>query len=272
MDTIQIENLQIFARHGVFAEENALGQKFVISARLFTDTRKAGRTDDLCDSINYAEVCEEIEKSMTERTFKLIEAAAEYTAENILLKFPLVKSVELTVKKPHAPILKPLDYAAVTINRGWHTVYLGIGSNMGDKKAYLDMAVSELCANPKCRNVRASEYIVTEPVGEVEQDDFLNGAVELETLMTPQELLAFAGEIEQRAGRVRTVHWGPRTLDVDILLYDNEIISDETLKIPHVEMHRRYFVLAPLCSLNPYAVHPILHKTVLQLLEKVNSK
>lgn len=269
MDTIQIENLQIFARHGVFPEENALGQKFVISARLFTDTRNAGKSDDLHDSINYAEVCGEIEKSMTERTFRLIEAAAEYTAENILLKFPLVKSIELTVKKPHAPVLKPLDYAAVTINRGRHTAYLGIGSNMGDKKAYLDMAVSEIRANPLCANVRVSDYIVTEPVGGVEQDDFLNGAVELETLMTPRELLAFVNEIEQKAGRVRTVRWGPRTLDVDILLYDDEIISDETLKIPHTEMHRRYFVLAPLCSLNPYAVHPILKKTVSQLLEEL---
>lgn len=269
MDTIHIKNLQIFARHGVFPEENALGQKFVVTAHLHIDTRRAGTTDELCDSINYAEVCAVIERAMTERTFKLIEAAAEYTAETLLLEYPLIQSVELTLKKPHAPVLKPLDYAAVTIKRGWHRAYLGIGSNMGDKRAYLDMAVSELSGNRLCRGVRASEYIVTEPVGEVEQDDFLNGAVEVQTLMPPQELLRFANEIEQKAGRVRTVHWGPRTLDVDILLYDDAVISDENLKIPHTELHKRQFALEPLCSLNPYAVHPIFKKTVQQLLEEL---
>lgn len=269
MDTIQIKDLQIFARHGVFAEENTLGQKFVVSAVLYTENRRAGTTDNLEDSINYAEVCDVIEKSMTERTFKLIEAAAEYTAQNILLIFPLIKSIELTIKKPHAPILKPLDYAAVSANRGWHTAYLGIGSNMGDKKAYLDLAVERIKANHLCRDVRVSEYIVTAPVGGVEQDDFLNGAIEVHTLMTPHELLDTAHQIEQAANRVREVHWGPRTLDVDILLYDDMIIHDERLTVPHIEMHKRQFVLEPLCSLNPYIIHPVFGKSAYQLLWEI---
>lgn len=269
MDAIHIENLKVFANHGVFREENALGQKFVVTVRLRTDTRRSGRSDELCESINYAEVCETIEQSMTERTFKLIEAAAEYTAERLLLKYPLIKELELTVKKPHAPVKSFIDYAAVTIERGWHTAYIGIGSNMGDKRAYLDTAVNAFRENALCRGVRASEYIVTEPVGGVEQDDFLNGAIEVKTLMTAHELLDFANEIERGANRMRTVRWGPRTLDVDILLYDSEIISGERLTVPHKELHRRRFALEPLCELNPYAYHPCLGKTVSRLLEEL---
>lgn len=269
MDKIHIENLQIFARHGVFREENVLGQKFVVSAVLYTDTHTAGMTDELIDSIDYGEVCGIIERAMTENTFKLIERAAEYTAREILLNCPLAHGVELTVKKPSAPILKPLDYVAVTIKREWHTVYLGIGSNMGDKKAYLDMAVEAMNENPMCRNVTASEYIVTAPVGGVEQDDFLNGAIGADTLMTPHELLDFAHEIEQKAHRTREIHWGPRTLDIDILLYDDIIMHDETLTIPHTEMHKREFALKPLCRLNPYIIHPVLKKTVTELLSEI---
>lgn len=268
MDRIQIENLQIFAHHGVFHEENVLGQKFIVSARLYTDTHTAGMTDELTDSINYAEVCDIIERALTENTFKLIERAAEYTAREILLGCPLVRGVEITIKKPHAPVLKPLDFAAVTIKREWHRVYLGIGSNMGDKRAYLDSAVEAVRQNPLCRNVRVSEYIVTSPVGGVEQDDFLNGAIEADTLMTPHELLDFAHEVEQSAHRTREIHWGPRTLDIDILLYDDIIMHDEALTIPHIQMHKRAFALQPLSALNPYIIHPILGETVSQLAAK----
>lgn len=266
MDKIQIENLQIFAYHGVFNEENVLGQKFVVSAVLYTDTHTAGISDELTDSINYAEVCEIIERAMTEKTFNLIERAAEYTAREILLGCPLVHGIELTIKKPHAPILKPLDYAAVTINREWHRVYLGIGSNMGDKKAYLDTAVDAIKGNPLCRNVKVSDYIITAPVGGVEQDDFLNGAIQADTLMTPHQLLDFAHEIEQKAHRTREIHWGPRTLDIDILLYDDIIMHDEVLTIPHIEMHKRDFVLKPLYQLNPYIIHPVSGKSAAQLI------
>jgi dihydroneopterin aldolase/2-amino-4-hydroxy-6-hydroxymethyldihydropteridine diphosphokinase len=140
---------------------------------------------------------------------------------------------------------------------------------MGDKKMYLDTAVSALCANPLCRDVRVSEYIVTEPVGGVEQDDFLNAAVEVRTIMTPHELLNFSNKLEQQANRVREIHWGPRTLDIDLLLYDDEVICDTRLIVPHIEMHKRRFVLEPLCELNPYIVHPLLGKTAMQLLDEL---
>ena len=102
MDKIRIENLEIFAKHGVFPEENFLGQKFVLSAVLHTDTRKAGLTDELSYSVHYGEVSHLIKKVVEENTWKLLETVAEATAKAILLSYPMVSQVDLTIKKPWA--------------------------------------------------------------------------------------------------------------------------------------------------------------------------
>ncbi len=117
-----------------------------------------------------------------------------------------------------------------------------------------------------------SELLVTKPYGGVEQEDFLNGCLELETLLTPQELLEELHRIEQEAGRERKIHWGPRTLDLDILFYDKELIETEDLIIPHVDLENRYFVLKPLAEIAPNFRHPILKKTVTQMLEAVKEE
>ena len=100
-----------------------------------------------------------------------------------------MKQVDITVKKPWAPINLPLDTVSVEISRSWHTAYIALGSNMGDKKAYLDRAVALLDAADDCGVIRVSDYLVTEPYGGVEQDDFLNGALELKTLLPPMNCL-----------------------------------------------------------------------------------
>ena len=186
-------------------EENALGQKFVISIELECDVRKAGQTDDLNYSVNYAEVAAFVTKKATRNTFQLIEKLAEYLAQEILLQYDAVRAVTLEVKKPWAPVHLPLETVSVTVKRQWHVAYLSIGSNMGDKKAHLDMAVESLNKDPWTRVKKVSSYIVTEPVGGVEQDDFLNGAVMLETLRIPEELLELIGAdragAEKRADR-----------------------------------------------------------------------
>ena len=144
MDVIKIRDLEIYGHHGVMKEENVLGQKFLVSLALYTDTRAAGESDNLADSVNYAEVSYLVKEQMEKETYRLIEAAAEQLAKKILLKFPLVKKVEVEIKKPWAPILLPLDTVSVSITRGWETAYLSIGSNMGDRKAYLEAAIEEL--------------------------------------------------------------------------------------------------------------------------------
>lgn len=266
MDHITIDNLEIFANHGVYDEEVALGQKFVISAELYFDSYAAGITDDLEKTINYAQVCSYIAKFVKEHTFKLIETIAESVARGILTSYELVDKVSITVKKPWAPIGQPLDSVMVTINRGWNTVILSIGSNMGDTKEHLDYAVNALSNNSYIKEVKSSSYIVTKPYGDVEQDDFLNGAVKLKTVMTPQELLDYLHSIEKERGRERLVHWGPRTLDLDIVFYGDECIYNDNLVIPHPDMANRRFVLEPICEIAPYYIHPVKKKTVAELL------
>ena len=122
------------------------------------------------------------------------------------------------------------------------------------------------------RNVTTTYPTHYLPNGGVEQDDFLNGALALKTLLTPQELLERLHEIEQEAHRERLIHWGPRTLDLDILLYDDEVFETDTLIVPHVEMHLRDFVLIPLAQIAPWKRHPVLGLTVSQMLADLQAK
>lgn len=268
-DEIHIENLEVFANHGVLPEEARLGQKFLISMVLYLDTRPAGKADCLEQSVHYGEVSAFAAAFMKEHTYQLIEAAAEHLAQSLLLRYPRLEGLSLELKKPWAPVGLPLDTVSVKITRFWHRAYLGLGSNLGDKKAYLDQAVKALGEQPDCRVEKLSSYLVTKPYGGVEQDDFLNACLMLKTLLSPEELLVRLHEIEQAAHRERLVHWGPRTLDLDILLYDDEILETEDLVIPHPEMHLRDFVLKPLREIAPNKRHPILQKTVAQMEEEL---
>ncbi len=271
MDVIHIKRLEIFANHGVIPEENTLGQKFIISADLYKDLRRAGKTDDVNETVHYGQAAVLIKQISEKSVFKLIEKLAEEIADALLKKFP-VEKVKVTIEKPWAPVRLPLETVAVEIERQWHTAYLSIGSNMGDKEQYLKNAIEKLGETSDCQVTAVSKFIETEPYGGVEQDTFLNGCIEIRTLMTPDELLKRINAIEAEEGRVRTIHWGPRTLDIDILLYDNEIIYTDDLKIPHIDMHNRMFVLVPLSEIAPYAIHPVLGKSVMRMKEKLEER
>jgi dihydroneopterin aldolase/2-amino-4-hydroxy-6-hydroxymethyldihydropteridine diphosphokinase len=272
MDSIKIKRLEVFANHGAMPEENVLGQKFLISVEMFCNVRKAGQTDNLEQTINYAQVASFLKQETENHMFHLIETLAEYLAREILLKFSMVEQVTIEVEKPWAPIMMPLETVSVVVARGWHKSYLSIGSNMGDKKAHLDLAVKRLGEDLETVVEKVSSYQITSPVGGVEQEDFLNGAVCIRTLRTPCELLELIDQIEQEQKRERKIHWGPRTIDVDILLYDEEVIQRENLMIPHVEMQNRMFVLDPMCEIAPYARHPLEGANMLQLRETLQKK
>lgn len=272
MDCIRIKRLEVFAKHGAIPEENVLGQKFLISVGLYCDLREAGLTDDLERSVSYAAAAEFIKKRTEENTFRLIERLAEYLAQEILLQFPSIQKVEIEIEKPWAPVLLPLETVSVSLTRQWHTVYLSLGSNMGDKKMELDRAVRSLSEDEQTQVEVVSSYIETKPVGGVEQDDFLNAAARIRTLRTPQELLRLIGQIEAEQKRERIIRWGPRTIDIDILLYDDQTIYTEDLCIPHVEMENRMFVLEPMCQIAPYACHPGSGATMLQLKKQLQER
>lgn len=269
MDCIKIRQLEVFAYHGCNEDEKINGQKFYVDADLYTDVRTPGISDALDDTVNYSKACKYINRFMTENRFDLIEAVAEQVTRGLLKEFPKIKEIELTVNKPNAPIKLPFGNVAVTVRRKWNKAYLSIGSNMGDREAYLNQAVDSLYDDDNCRVNMVSKFLETEPYGPVQQDNFLNGCVEIETLYSPQELLKKVNCIEAEAGRTRDIHWGPRTLDIDIVLFNDEIIDLPDLKIPHIEMHKRLFVLEPLKHIAPYAIHPIFKKTVSQMLEEL---
>lgn len=272
LDEIRIRGLRIFAHHGVFQEETRLGQTFVVNATLYTSTREGGLRDSLEDTISYADVCLFLTDFLQKNTWKLLEAAVEHTCRALLQHFPLLRGVELELEKPSAPIPLPFDSVSVRVNRSWHRCFVALGSNMGQRQAYLDGAVEQLRKDPCIRLKKVSAYLVTAPYGGVEQEDFLNGAVELETLYAPQELLDVLHRIELDAKRERLVHWGPRTLDLDILFYEDLVQDDPTLILPHPDMQNRDFVLRPMAELAPNFLHPVFQKTMEQLLKELSGK
>lgn len=272
LDEIRIENLEVFAHHGVYPEETREGQNFYVNVVLYTDIEAAGEQDELTLSTNYGEVSLFIHEWMQKHTFKLLEAVAEHLSRELLLRFPYVVSLDLEIRKPHAPI--PLNFSSVSvkIHRGWHRAYIALGSNIGDTRAVIANAIEAMRQHPLMEVQRVSSLIVTAPYGGVEQDDFLNGVLCLDTLLSPEELLEELHKMEASAGRVRLVHWGPRTLDLDILFYDHLVYHSENLVIPHGDLCNREFVLEPMNEIDPYFIHPVCGKTIAQLLRELREK
>jgi len=149
-----------------------------------------------------------------------------------------------------------------------HLIYLGLGSNQGDRLANLAAARAGL--SPEIQVLKASPIYETEPWGYKPQPAFLNQALEAQTDLAPLDLLKLVKDLEVRLGRQRTFRNGPRVIDIDILLYDNWIMSLPGLKVPHPRMEERAFVLVPLADLAPDLIHPVYRQTIQELLKKVD--
>ena len=272
MDRIKIQELKVFSHHGVFDFEKAQGQNFFVNATLFLPLQKAGRTDALEETVNYAAVCDDIVNEMQGKNYDLIEAAAEAVCVCLLNKYPRLQQVDLEIRKPEAPLDADFSPVSVYISRKRHRTYIAFGANLGDPLAQISAAKEAINADASCKILRSSEIIKTTPYGGVEQDDFYNGVWETETYLEPEELLDFLHRVEQTQGRVRDVVWGPRTLDLDILLFDRLVYESERLFIPHRDMKNRDFVLEPLASLTPDFCHPVTGQTIKEMLGEVKER
>ena len=269
MDKIYLKDLEIFANHGVFEEEKRLGQKFIFDIELELDLSVAGKTGDLNSSVHYGELVYEIEKIVSEKSYDLIETVGEKVCEHILLKYRMIKNAKVKVKKPWAPIGRHLSYAAIEINRGWHEAYISIGSNIGDKEKNLIEAINNLEDIKGIIIDKVSSFIKTEPWGLKEQDEFLNGAIKIKTVLSPRELMEVLLNIEKTMKRERIVKWGPRIIDLDIIFYDDLVTDDEYITIPHPRMEDREFVLKPLLEIAPNKVHPLTKKRIFKMIEEL---
>ena len=152
------------------------------------------------------------------------------------------------------------------------TAYVALGANLGDRRANLEAALGLLAELPRLRLLRVSAFFDTAPVGKTDQPRFLNAVARVETGLPPRRLLRALQIIEDRLGRRRDEHWGPRTLDLDLLLYGDRVVNEPDLVVPHPRMHERAFVLEPLVQIAPDARHPLLKTTAAELLHRLQRR
>ncbi|AUN16929.1 2-amino-4-hydroxy-6-hydroxymethyldihydropteridine diphosphokinase [Clostridium botulinum] len=149
-----------------------------------------------------------------------------------------------------------------------HTAYVAFGSNIGEKESYIKRALEKI-EERGMKIIKVSSIYETEPYGVLDQDSFLNGVVKIETNLTPEDLIGELLNIEKQLDRVRERRWGPRTIDLDIIFYDDLIINEKNLVIPHKDMENREFVLKPLCDIDENFIHPVLKKSVRELYDEL---
>lgn len=268
MDEIRIDNLKIYAYHGVFETESREGQNFYVNIVMQVDLQRAGLTDALEETVSYAEVIDTVRAQMQGKRCSLIEAAAEDISTALFQKYEKLKSVSVEIRKPEAPIEAEFESVSVKLQRARHIAYIAYGANQGEIEKQIDAGIAMLEADPHCRIRKRSTRLTTTPYGGVAEGNFSNGVLELETRYTPEELLRRLHEIEASQGRERREHWGSRTLDLDIIFYDDRIIDGEDLVIPHPDMINRDFVIRPMAEIAPYFRHPLLGKTMKELAEE----
>lgn len=258
-DQIVLTGLRAKGFHGVFDAEKRDGQEFVVDIVLSVDLRAAGASDDLADTVSYADVADAAVAVLTGPSYDLIEAVASRIAD-VCLEMTLVRRVSVTLHKPSAPIPHTFADVSVRIERQRSAAFVvALGSNLGDRSATLAAAADALRAIPGVTLRAVSAPVETDPVGGPEQADYLNAVAVGVTSLTPGQLLAALHRIEARHGRARVVRWGERTLDLDLIQYGTPGTADEVrcddpaLLLPHPRAHERAFVLAPWLDADPGA-------------------
>jgi dihydroneopterin aldolase/2-amino-4-hydroxy-6-hydroxymethyldihydropteridine diphosphokinase len=260
-DRIDINGLTVTTVVGALPHEREIAQPLRIDLSLHVDLRDAGRTDELGDTVHYGLVTEQVADVVRDNKDVLLERLADRIAE-VVVGFDRVEAVDVSVTKLRPPIGEHIETTAVRITRtaadfearprSSHRAIVALGSNLGDREGFLRLALGELGGV-----VAQSQVFETDPVGGPdEQGAYLNMVVAVDTPLDPFAFLRRCRQVEALAGRERIVHWGPRTLDVDVLFYDDVTVSSPELTIPHPLHAERRFVLAPLAEVAPERCPP----------------
>jgi len=163
----------------------------------------------------------------------------------------------------------PLGPAAITELKPV-VAYIGLGANLGDPRLQLEEALARLAGTEEIEVVKVSSFYLNPPLGPPDQPWYVNAVAQVRTRLTPEELLRVLHRVEQELGRSRRERWGPRLIDLDLLLYDGVILFGPDLQLPHPEMPHRSFVLMPLAEIAPQAWHPVMQKTAAELLTELD--
>ena len=268
MTKIDIYNLTVNATHGVFDKEKVTPQPFVFDCSIDYDFEKAAIGDDLALTLDYGNIMQDITDFCRDNCFDLIETLCYRTAQMLMDKYPIV-GITLTVKKPQAPVDLPFENVSVGVSLERKDVYLSLGSNLGERQSILDNAIATLKENKAIKVLKVSSPYENPPYGGVAQYPFINMAVKISTYLSPDALLDYLHEIEEKAHRSREIRWGDRTLDMDIIFYGDMIIDTDRLTIPHADYQNRDFVLIPLHEIAPNFVCPLKRKRISELLKEL---
>ena len=255
-DRIEITALRAVTIVGALPHEREIPQPLQIDLSLEVDLADAGRTDELGDTVHYGMVADQVVEVVTESKDTLLERLAARIADEVLT-FDRVDAVDVTLTKLRPPVAVDAATTSVRLRRTRATsdvaarpatrAFIALGSNLGDREGYLRGGLREVGTL-----VAESQVYETDPVGGPdEQGPYLNMVVEIETTLDPYALLRRCQRIEAEAMRQRTVRWGPRTLDVDVILYDGVTIQSDELTLPHPRFAERRFVLTPLAEIAP---------------------
>ncbi|MGO0123093.1 2-amino-4-hydroxy-6-hydroxymethyldihydropteridine diphosphokinase [Desulfothermobacter acidiphilus] len=268
-DRIHMEGLWFSGKHGVLPEERDRFQAFRLDLLLYLDLKAAGHRDELYQTINYQEVYQVAEKVVTHRSFLLLEALAQALIDLLWACFPRLRRVRVRVDKPGAPLPGRFERVGVELDRYRRArpvqALIGLGSNLGDKRQQLQAALAALRELPGVKVKRVAPLYRSSPWGKTDQPPFYNTVALISTYLSPFTLLAALQSIEWRLGRRRQEEerWGPRPIDLDLLLYGNLSWQAEELTLPHPRLAERAFVVVPLAALLPELVLPNGEKAAL---------
>lgn len=264
-DVIKIKSLEVFGYNGTFNEEKVLGQKYCLDIELKINKSFRDMKDDLNNTVDYSKLILFIREYFENNKFNLVETIANEIIFKLFQEFSNVIEISLEIFKPAYHVSIGFKGMSVCIKRKIHKVYIALGSNMGDREDNINKAY-ELLESNNIKILKKSKIIETQPYGGVPQDNFLNSVIEVSTIFNPNELMNTLLDIEKTLKRERVVRWGPRTIDLDILLYDNDIINEEIVVVPHYDMHNRKFVLESLCEINKFSYNPRICKFAFEML------